>query len=140
MYLLDTNVVSELRKAGSGKADQNVITWANSVSASKMFLSAISIMELETGVLLVERRDPKQGKVLRTWLNDHVLVAFADRIISIDSAVAQRCARLHVPNPKSERDALIAATAIVHDMTVVTRNIEDFKDSQVKMINPWLTQ
>ena len=90
MYLLDTNVVSELRKAGSGKADQNVITWANSVSASKMFLSAISIMELETGVLLVERRDPKQGKVLRTWLNDHVLVAFSDRIISIDSAVAQR--------------------------------------------------
>lgn len=137
MYLLDTNVVSELRKAKSGKADKNVIAWANSVSATLLYLSVITILELETGVLLVERRDPSQGALLRSWLNMHVLPTFADRTLVVDTAVAQCCAKLHVPDPRSDRDAIIAATALVHGMTVVTRNIDDFKLIDVELLNPW---
>ena len=137
MYLLDTNVISELRKAKSGKADQKVIAWAESVSASSLYMSAITVLELETGVLLVERRDPTQGAVLRSWLNTHVLPAFSDRILPIDTAVAQYCAKLHVPDPRSDRDALIAATALVHGMPVVTRNIQDFVPTGVELLNPW---
>ena len=95
MYLLDTNVVSELRKAGTGKADVNVVAWAAKVPAPSLFLSAISIMELTTGILLIERRDAVQGRVLRTWLEQNVLPAFEDRIFAIDTAVALRCAALH---------------------------------------------
>ena len=137
MYLLDTNVVSELRKAKSGKADPNVTAWAAGVPAASLFLSAISILELETGVLLVERRDTQQGALLRTWLVHHVLPAFADRILPVDTAVAQHCARLHVPDPLGERDALIAATALVHGLTVVTRNVTDFEPTGVPLLNPW---
>ena len=99
MYLLDTNVISELRKAKSGKADNNVVNWANSVSATRLFLSVITVLELETGILLMERRDPAQGAVLRSWLNAHVLPTFSDRILVVDTAVVQRCAKLHVPDP-----------------------------------------
>ena len=137
MYLLDTNVVSELRKAKSGKADARVTAWAAEVPASELFLSAISVLELEMGVLLVERRDAAQGTVLRSWLDRHVLPAFADRILPVDAAVARRCARLHVPDPRAERDALIAATALVHDLTVVTRNVGDFEATGVRLLNPW---
>lgn len=138
MYLLDTNVVSELRKAKSGKADSNVVAWAASVPPLSLFLSAITILELETGVLLVERRDPAQGGILRIWLNDHVLPAFAGRILAVDTLVAQRCARLHVPDPRADRDALIAATALTHGLTVVTRNVADFAPTGVQILNPWL--
>lgn len=137
MYLLDTNVISELRKAKSGKADKNVVAWANSVPATSLFLSVITILELETGTLLVEQRDPAQGAVLRSWLNAHVLPAFSDRMLSVDTAVAQRCAQLHVPDPRSDRDAIIAATALVHGMTVVTRNVDDFEPTGVEILNPW---
>jgi predicted nucleic acid-binding protein len=137
MYLLDTNVVSELRKARVGKADRNVKAWADSVSPSTLFLSAISILELELGTLLVERRDPQQGAMLRAWLDHRVLPAFDGRILSVDVAVAQCCAKLHVPDPRADRDALIAATAIVHGMTVVTRNVDDFKPTGVALLNPW---
>jgi predicted nucleic acid-binding protein len=137
MYLLDTNVISELRKAKSGKADKNVEAWANSVNVSNLFLSVITILEIETGVLLIERKDAVQGAVLRSWLNAHVLPAFSDRILVVDTAVAQCCAKLHVPDPQSDRDAIIAATAIVHGMTVVTRNVDDFKSSGVEILNPW---
>ena len=137
MYLLDTNVVSELRKAKSGKADAGVIAWAAGLPASELFLSAISVLELEMGVLLVERRDAAQGVILRSWLDKHVLPAFAERILPVDTAVARRCARLHVPDPRAERDALIAATALVRDLTVVTRNVGDFEASGVRLLNPW---
>ncbi len=137
MYLMDTNVVSELRKAKSGKIDQQVLAWAESAATSSLFLSVISIMELETGVLLVERRDPTQGAMLRSWLNTHVMPAFSERILPVDTAVAQCCARLHAPDPRSDRDALIAATALVHGMTVVTRNINDFVATKVELLNPW---
>ncbi|VVN68924.1 Toxin FitB [Pseudomonas fluorescens] len=134
MYLLDTNVISELRKP---QADANVVAWAHSICAPHLFISVITLMELETGVLRIERRDPAQGKVLRTWLNRHVIPAFDSRILPIDTAVATRCASLHVPDRASESDALIAATAMVHGLTVVTRNIADFHSSGVALINPW---
>ena len=137
MYLLDTNVVSELRKAKTGKIDKNIATWAGSVSAQSHFLSAITILELETGVLLIERRDSTQGAILRSWLDTHVLPAFTGRILPVDTVVAQCCAKLHVPDPRSDRDALIAATAFVHGMTVVTRNVDDFVATKVDILNPW---
>ena len=137
MYLLDTNVVSELRKAKTARINRRVKAWAKSVSATTLFLSSISILELEIGILLVERRDPVQGKALRSWMDGHVLPTFNNRVLSVDTAVARRCAALHVPNPCSDRDALIAATAFVHGLTVVTRNVRDFESTGVAILNPW---
>ncbi len=137
MYVLDTNVLSELRKVRLGKADANVAAWAESVDASELFISTISIMELELGVLSIERKDAPQGALLRAWLEQHVLPEFSGRTLPVDTAVAQRCARLHVPDKCNERDALIAATALVHGMMVVTRNAADFKSTGVTVINPW---
>lgn len=137
MYLLDTNVVSELRKVRSGKADAWVALWADNVDTVDLYLSVITVQELEMGVLLSERRDPSQGAVLRAWLSGHVLPAFSGRILSVDAAVAQCSARLHVPDPRPVRDGLIAATALVYDMTVVTRNEADFEPTGVKILNPW---
>ena len=137
MFVLDTNVVSELRKVRLGKADTNVTAWAESVDAADLFVSAITIMELELSVLSVERRDAAQGAMLRSWLEQHVLPEFSRRTLPIDTAVAQRYARLHVPDKRGERDALIAATALVHGMTVVTRNTADFAPTGVSLIDPW---
>src|SRR5271166_682161 len=102
MYLLDTNVVSELRKATKARAGRPVIdprvqAWVISVSSTDLYISAITILELELGFLLLGRRDAKQAAVLQSWVRDHVLVSFADRILAVDVAVAQRCAALHVP-------------------------------------------
>jgi toxin FitB len=138
MYLLDTNVLSELRKIRHGKADSHVAAWADSIDASELYLSVITIQELEIGVLLIERRDPSQGAVFRAWLNNHVLPAFTGRILVVDTAVALRSARLHVPDLRPVRDGLIAATALVHGMTVVTRNIADFEPTGVPTLNPWI--
>ncbi|MBB2338191.1 type II toxin-antitoxin system VapC family toxin [Escherichia sp. 93.0743] len=137
MFVLDTNVVSELRKARTGKIDPNVAAWAESMDAADLFVSSITIMELELGILSVERRDAVQGSVLRSWLEQHVLPEFSGRTLPVDTAVALRCARLHVPDKRGERDALIAATALVHGMAVVTRNVADFEPTGVLIINPW---
>lgn len=139
-FLLDTNVVSELRKAKSGKAHPSVTAWAAQIPAGSLYLSAITLLELEMGVLQLERRDAEQGMTLRTWLDGHVLPAFAGRVLAVDAAVALQCAPLHVPDKLSERDAMIAATALVHGMTVVTRNVADFEASGVLLLNPWLAQ
>ena len=137
MYLLDTHVVSELRKVRAGRADGHVAAWADSVDVADLYLSVISVQELEIGVLLAERRDPAQGAVFRAWLGGHVLPAFAGRILVVDAAVAERSARLHVPDPRPLRDGFIAATALVHGMTVVTRNVADFAPTGVPTLNPW---
>lgn len=137
MFVLDTNVISELRKAASGKADARVVAWANSVRPDALFLSAIALMEIEQGVLRLERRDLRQGTAIRHWFEHQVLPAFDGRLLPIDEQVALRCARLHVPEPCQERDALIAATALVHGMTVVTRNATDFERTGVRLLDPW---
>ena len=137
MFLLDTNVISELRTVNSGKANPNVVLWAGKTNISLMFISVVSILELEMGILKKERKDSKQGSNLRAWFDTHVLPAFVERIISVDVAVARATAKLHVPNPCSERDALIAASALVHGMTIVTRNKVDFAATGVDIINPW---
>jgi predicted nucleic acid-binding protein len=137
MYLLDTNVVSELRKARAGKADANVARWADSVDAAELFVSVITLQELEIGILLAERKDPAKGALLRSWMDNHVLPAFVGRVLPVDAAVALRSARLHVPDLRPVRDSLIAATALVHGMPVVTRNVADFQTTGVAIIDPW---
>ena len=140
MQLLDTNVVSELRKAGTRRIDAKVGRWAAAADAGGFFISVITLMELETGVRLTERRDGKQGAVLRAWLDDKLQPGFAGRMLPVDEAVALRCAALHLPDPRPERDALIAATALVHGMTLVTRNLADFEPMGVPLFNPWAAE
>ncbi len=135
--LLDTNVISELRKVKTGKANPNITAWAKELRSTDLFISAITVLELEMGVLRIERRDPKQGALLRHWLDKQVLPSFAERILPIDQTVAIRCAQLHIPDPRAERDALIAACALTHSMTVVTRNTPDFIRTGVQIFNPW---
>ncbi len=137
MFLLDTNVISESRKAGDGKADARVAAWLSSVDATSLYISVITLMELDLGILMIERRDTVQGTRLRAWMQNRVMPEFADRTLAIDAPVALRCARLHVPDPRPESDALIAATALVHGMTVVTRNLVDFAPMGVTLLNPW---
>jgi predicted nucleic acid-binding protein len=138
MFLLDTNVISELRRPE--KANNNVVAWANAIPTATFFLSVISILEIELGALKIARRDAAQGAVLRAWIDQQILPRFEGRILVVDTAVAQRRARLHVPDPRAERDAFIAATAMVHGLTVVTRNIADFKSVGVALLNPWSVQ
>ena len=138
MFVLDTNVVSELRLLKSGKADRRVAAWAARAAPVELFISAITVLEIEVGTLRVARRDPVQGAVFKTWFEQYVLPAFEGRILAVDTNVARRCARLHVPDPCSERDAMIAATALVHGMAVVTRNEVDFVKTGVPIVNPWL--
>lgn len=137
MFILDTNVVSELRQGKTRRADPNVATWAASVPPADLYVSAMTIFEIELGVRRMERRDAAQGGVLRAWMDGSVRPAFRDRVLPMDEAVALRCAALHVPEDRSERDAMIAATALVHAMTVVTRNTADFVATGVELLNPW---
>ena len=137
MFLLDTNVVSELRKIGSNRINTQVEKWARTTPGEQTYISVITVFEIERGVLLAERRDKVQGDVLRTWLAENVLTKYAERIIPISVDIAQRCALLHVPDPMPDYDALIAATALEHGLIVVTRNISDFERTGVKLLNPW---
>ncbi|MGI3775869.1 MAG: type II toxin-antitoxin system VapC family toxin [Janthinobacterium lividum] len=138
MFVLDTNVVSELRRARTGRADARVVAWANAIPAASLFVSVVTVLELEQGVLLAERRDAAQGEMLRRWLETQVLPTFEGRVLPIDMAVARRCAGLHVPDRRGERDALIAATALVHAMTMATRNVADFAPTGVRLVDPWV--
>lgn len=135
MYILDTDVLSHLRRIK--RVHRNVAAWAASTKTVRFFLSSITLYEIEQGTLLMERKDPTQGKVLRAWIDRQILPEFDGRILALDTEVAQRCAKLHVPDPKPLRDSFIAATALVHGMTVVTRNVDDFKLMGVEILNPW---
>lgn len=137
MYLLDTNALSELRKRRSRKIDAAVAAWVGTVDQGDLFLSVISIMEVELGIALLERRDARQANMLRLWLHEKVMPAFDGRILPVDATIALRCARLHVPETKSERDAWIAATGLVHDLTIVTRNTADFTGTGATILDPW---
>ena len=137
MLLLDTNIVSELRKVTSGKAHPNVIAWNETVDPAETFISAIVLHELEIGVRLSERNDPVTGKILREWLNNTVTATFAGRVLPLDEIAAIQAAQYHIPDPRPINDAYIAATAMVRRMTLVTRNIKDFEGMGLLLINPW---
>ncbi len=135
MYLVDTNVISHLRRRAM--AHPNVAAWAERNSWASLFVSTITLMEIEVGALLIERRDPTQGAMLKKWLHGQVLPNFSGRVLAVDTTVALRAAELHVPNRRPAADALIAATALVHGLTVVTRNVADFAPIGVPVLNPW---
>jgi predicted nucleic acid-binding protein len=140
MYLLDSNIVSELRKWASGRANAGVVAWAQSVAPESLFISAITLMELEKGVQLKARQDPVTGDVLRHWLVERVLPSFRGRVLAIDDEVALESAGYHVPVARPLADSLIAATAKVHGLCVVTRNARDFAPFEahgVQVLNPW---
>jgi toxin FitB len=119
------------------RTNPRVAAWAHSVPPSDMFLPSISLLELETGALLLTRRDGSRGRLIQQWIEDRVLTAFTERILAVDTAVARRCALLHVPDPRPYRGSLIAATALVHHLIVVTRNRADFEPMAVTVLNPW---
>lgn len=138
MHLVDTNVVSELRKVRAGKADPKVAAWATTVPSGQMFISVITSHELEHGVLLAERSDPSRGALLRRWLDESVARAFEGRVLPVDEQIARRAAALHVPDPAPFRDALIGATALTHGLIMVTRNTRDFERfTGLQVLNPW---
>jgi predicted nucleic acid-binding protein len=138
MFILDTDVISEMRKIRQGKADKHVENWANPLIVSSLFLSVVTIQELEAGVLSVTRRDAAQGASMRAWLELQVLPTFSGRILPIDLAVARRSAQLQVPNARPVLDALIAATALVHGMTIATCHTKNFESTGARLYNPWL--
>ncbi len=138
MYLLDTNVVSELRKTHAGKAHPNVREWFESIDGAEAFISVITLQELEIGILLAERKDPVQGTMLRSWVEGYVRPVFKENILVVTDEIATASARYYIPNPKPSRDALIAATAEVLKLTIVTRNTTDFDYCNAKILNPWL--
>ena len=137
MYLLDTNVVSELRKTNSGRIDAADLRWSQSIPPSLCFLSAMSMLELEIGVRRMEHRDAPQGQRFRSWLDEVVLPFFSGRILPVDLAVAVRCAEMSVPDRRPGRDGLIGATAYVHNMVLVTRNVAYFAGMGIRVVNPW---
>lgn len=135
MYLLDTNVISELRRRD--RCDPNVLAWAESRNPGEFYVSAVSILEAQIGALRAERKDKKKGAILRAWV-DGLVAEIAERILPVDLAVVLRCAPLHVPDPKPDRDAYIAATALVNNLTIATRNTRDFEGTGAKLLNPWI--
>jgi len=137
MYLVDTNVISEMRKVQAGRGNPGVRRWSKEVKEHLLYLSDISVLESETGILLMERKDLTQARLLRDWLHGQVLPSFAGRILGVNTEIALRCAPLHVPVTAPYRDSLIAATALVHGLVVVTRNVKDFAPMGVKVLNPW---
>ena len=137
MYLLDTNVVSEIRKIQQGKADTHLSAWVRQIPANQMYISAITLLELETGIMRIERKDAAQGTTLRTWLEQQVKLTFRGRILPFDEYTTPICATMHTPDLKPMTDSLIAATAKQHGLTVVTRNVKDFIETGVKVFNPF---
>jgi toxin FitB len=137
MFLLDTNVVSELRKIRSGRADPKVVAWVRNVDPNLTYVSAITVHEIEIGALIMERRDPNQGITFRGWLENDVLPAFRGRVLPVDTLIARISASFHVPDPAPFHDAMIGATAKAHDFTLVTRNTADFRRCGIPLLNPW---
>lgn len=140
MYLLDTNIVSEMRKYHNQTIDPNVAAWLKNIAPEQTFLSAISIMELRVGVLSKLRKDPKQGEALQHWYEHYVLPTYSGRILSVTPHIAAHCAELHIPNRRPFSDSYLAATALVHNFTLVTRNVKDFQGLKLRLINPFESQ
>ncbi len=134
-FLLDTNVVSALRR--KDKAEKQVVDWFESVAGAEFFISALTMMEIEIGVRRLERHDRRQAAIIRAWKEGPLRTLFRGRFVDVDLEIAERCASLLVPDPQPEIDALIAATAIVRGLTLVTRNERAFLTMPVRMMNPW---
>lgn len=134
-YLLDTNVVSEMRRPA--RMPRSVSDWFRAVDSEVLFLSVVTLFEIEVGVRRLERRDPSQGSILRRWRNEMIPQAFRERILSVDADVADCCAEFQVPDPRPLLDSLVAATAIVHKLTLVTRNVAAFRTMPVAIVDPW---
>lgn len=135
-YLLDTNVVSELRKS-QRRVDPAVRRWVSARRPSGLYLSVITVLEVELGIARLRRRDMMQADRLQVWLEEDLLEVFGGRVLPVDVLVARRAAGLHVPDPRPERDALIAATAVVHGLTLVSRSVADFEPMGIAFVNPW---
>jgi predicted nucleic acid-binding protein len=135
MYVLDTNVISELRKLK--RVDRAVLRWLESVPIEAQYLSAISIFEVELGIIKAERTNNEEAIAYKTWLNRKVLPSFAGRILPLNEKIAVVFARMMAPKTRPYRDAIIAATAQHHGYAVVTRNVRDFVELPVRVINPW---
>ena len=138
MFLLDTNVISELR-SGKPKQSRLVRAWAQHAPANQLYLSSITVLELEIGVQRMERKDVRQGRMLRTWVQS-VLQQFDGQMLPFTGATAQICAGAHVPDPASYRDSMIAAIAQQHGFTLVTRHTADFASMKLSLLNPWEPQ
>ena len=138
MYLFDTNIISEIRRIRYGKCNKGVENWVNSIPSHQIYTSVVVMMELERGILSMERRDPLQGKVLRTWFEQQVRPTFKGKTLYPDDITATLCAGLHIPDKVPDNDAWIAATALRHHFTLVTRNIKDFEKMGVKLLNPFI--
>jgi toxin FitB len=134
-FLLDTNVVSAMRR--KDRLAPEALLWLQDRNVDELHMSVLTVMEIETGIQRLERRDEKQAQILRDWKEGALLQQFHGRILDVDLEIAERCASLHVPDPKSEIDALIAATAIARRLTLVTRNVGDFAGMPVRLFNPW---
>lgn len=132
-YLLDTNVISDARL----KRSPALMAWLRSREVGDLALSVITLLELERGVLRKERSDPAGARPLRLWLDEDVRPMVGGRVLAVDEQTAIMAAALHVPDPLPEMDALIGATAIAHDLTLVTRNTKDFERTGVRLLNPW---
>ena len=135
MFLLDTNVISELRRPD--RANQNVLRWTGAQDHRLFYISVATVMELKYGALILGHSDAAAGQIFVNWIDRNVLPDFSERTLHITAEVALICAGLHVPHKRGERDAWIAATALVHDLTVVTRNVRDFESTGVRLLNPW---
>jgi predicted nucleic acid-binding protein len=137
MYLLDTNIVSEIRKIGRNKADENVVAWLSNVSKESFYTNAVVVMEIERGILRMSRKDQQQAASLKDWYQTVVKSMFHERVLPIDEATANICATLHIPDLAPENDAWIASSAIQYDLTLVTRNTKDFQHPNLRVLNPF---
>jgi PIN family toxin-antitoxin system, toxin component len=137
MYLLDTNIISELKKLDSGKIHPQVQRWAYSINLMQTKISVVSITEIRTGILSLARKDQAQAASLDNWFTNRLLPAYRTRTLSVDTEVALICAQLHIPAKRPINDAYIAATAIAHNLTLVTRNVRDFQGLPLMLENPF---
>lgn len=136
-YLLDTNVLSEYRKVEKGTANPNFVKWQQHILLNQLYLSSITVMEINIGILRLARKDKKQASILKNWLDNKVLPNFKQQVLSFDLTTAIICSELHIPDPRPERDTMIASTALQHNLILVTRNVKDFNIPNLSILNPF---